>query len=165
MLPRKLASFAIAVLSGAIGACSDQSPVAPNPADPAPSAPLISPRAQPVDGEGDISFVPGSGGEVTLVAHVTAGGNPAQGGVVVFQFCVEGMEFGVPTGALPSVECEPGGSGRWVRLDPVVPVVAGEASLSFGRVTSTLGFRFVYQGRGSGIGNFTSLAEDFTPPA
>jgi hypothetical protein len=160
MPTRKVASFAIAVVSAAIGACSDQSPVAP---DPAPGAALqVSPLAQPVDGAGDISFVPGFGGNVTLVAHVTGGGNPAEGGVVIFQFCASPGEFGFPFGQ-PSAECELGGSARWVRAG-TVDVVAGEASLPF-HVTRTIGFRFVYRGLGSGIGNFTSLAEDYTPPA
>jgi hypothetical protein len=166
MPARKLASFAIAVLSAAFGACSDQSPVAPGPASGA--ALQVDPLAQPVEGAGDISFITGSltseGRVVILVAQVTAEGNPAQGGVVIFQFCVQGVEFGVPTGALPSAECEPGGSGVWKRL-PAVPVVAGEASFEFCCVTSTLGFRFVYQGRGSGISNFTIQGEDYNPPA
>jgi hypothetical protein len=160
MPPRKLASVAIAVLSAAFGACSDQVPVAP---DAAPGAALqVSPLAQPADGEGEISFVPGIFDRVTLVATVTdTEGNLAQGGVVVFQFCASIGEFGFPVGQ-PSAECEPGGSGRWLRAG-TASVVAGEASLTFCCVTGTLGFRFVYRGRGSGIGNFTILGEDYTP--
>ena len=162
MPARKLASFAIAVLSAAFGACSDQSPVAPGPA--AGAALQVSPLAQPVDGEGDISFVPGPDVEVTLVALVTdVEGNPAQGGVVIFQFCASTGEFGFPTGQ-PSAECELGGSGRWWRAG-TASVIGGEASLTFCCVTRTLGFRFVYHGRGSGIGNFTILGEDYSPSA
>ncbi len=163
MALRKLAGFVVAVLSAALGACSDLAPVGPGPEQDA--ALQVGPLDQPVEGEGDISFAPGSSGEVTLVAHVTdTEENPAQGGVVVFQFCVQGVEFGFPTGALPSAECEPGGSGRWARAGTVA-VVAGEASSTFCCVSATLGFRFTYQGRGTGIRNFTIPGEDYTPPA
>ena len=160
MSPRKLASFAIAVLSAAFGACSDQSPSAP---DPSPGAVEVRPLAQLVEGEGDISFVPGVDGEVTFTAHVTdAAGAPAQGGLVIFQICVTSGDFGFPTGQ-PSAACEPGGSGRWMRVGTAV-VTAGEASLSFCCVTRPLGVRFMYRGQGSGIRTFTLPAEDYTPP-
>ena len=165
MPSRKLAGLAVAVLSAAFGACSDQSPVAPGPA-PGPAL-QVSPLAQPSEGEGDISFVTGSrSGQVILVAQVTdTEGNLAQGGVVIFEFCVlkGAVELGFPTTPLPSAECQPGGSGRWVRA-ATVPVVAGEASFSFCCVSSTIGFRFVYLGKGSGIRSFTILGEDYTAP-
>ena len=161
-MPRRtLARLIVAVIasgSGALAACSDQSPVAPTAAPGAVRH--LSLLAQLVPGTGDISFVPGSGGHVTLVATVTG----AEGGVVKFQFCAQktGLEFGFPTIPLPSAECEPGGSGRWFAA-ATVPVVAGEASFDFSRVSSgnTIGFRFVYVGQGSGIGNFTSPARDY----
>ena len=158
---RLFSALVVGLVAAALAACSDQSPVSPGPA---PGAALqVGVLAQPVDGSGEISFVtddfPPS---VIVVAHVTAEGNPAQGGEVTFQFCVNGVDRGVPSGSLPSVECEPGGSGRWRRA-ATVPVVAGEASMDFCCVStqSILGFRFVYYGKGSGIGNFTSLPKDF----
>jgi len=169
-LARLLSAAVAGLAAGAFAACSDQSPVGPH--GPAPGAvQKVSVLAQPVSGEGDISFIPNSIGErneVILVAQVTAEGNPAQGGQVLFQFCASrgSLEFGFPTIPLPSAECEPGGSGRWFRIG-TVPVVAGEASVTFCCISSgsTIGFRFVYTGQGSGIGNFTSLPEDYTQPA
>ena len=163
-MPRRtVARLFSALVAAALAACSDQSPVSPGPA---PGAALqVGVLAQPVDGSGEISFVTDNfPPEVTLVAHVSAEGDPAEGGEVTFQFCAPKTpgDLGFPSGPLPSVECEPGGSGRWWRA-ATVPVVAGEASMDFCCVSTQtiLGFRFVYYGKGSGVGNFTSLPKDF----
>ena len=166
-----------AVIVGAVSlsACSDQSPVTA-PATIDLSADLG--KVVSVPGSYELSFwnngqpvstLPTGGPELVLKAHVQQGvsGAPAQGGSVTFQYC--SLKSGpsndiTRADELPSSECESGGTGSWARLRTVDVNTSGDALMGFGFVTipRTIGFRFRYSGRRSGIADGVSAPRDFT---
>jgi hypothetical protein len=170
MFHPRLAALGFALGMVAIIACSEQSPAGPQhtPDNDAQGLTLLS---QPVDGSYELDLFL-SGSELILRAFVTelTSGEPAQGGRVAFQIC---LDRGGPTlqmVPLPSSECGAGGSGNWVNLgglelETCPGLGAGYACLSFGTAPSsaTVGFRFRYIGQGSGIANGVSDPEDFVP--
>ena len=154
MLPRKLASFAMAVLSAAFGACSDQSPVAPSASTDRVRA--VSSMEHSVLGTYVLSVFSFTGEGLALKAEVKdASGQPASG-LVMFQYC---SLQGQPA---PSTECA-AGSGRWVNWF-VLHGFIGEVSVCcfFAPSGTTVGFRFRYIGQGSGTASRPSNTLDFT---
>jgi hypothetical protein len=113
--------------------------------------------AQPVPGSYELTF--NFDVELILKAHIEDHlGNPASGGLVVFQYC---SYKGLPPNDItqpdeaPSSACADG-SATWVTLARVpVNSVSGEALLNFGvvSVVNVIGFRFRYLGQGTGIAN------------
>jgi hypothetical protein len=85
-----------------------------------------------------------------------AAGNLAQSGSVKYEYCVSKGDYA------PSAVCD-SGAGSWRRLlsmniDPVGQLAG------FGACTTprTIGFRFTFSGRSSGIASGTSPSRDFT---
>lgn len=139
--------------------------------------------AQPVPGSYDLSFfkfvsgvlepvsslpvcTPSACEELILKAHVGSSSGPAQGGVVIFQYCsLKGLPPNDITRAdeAPSAACEDG-SGTWARLAAFQVNESGDAFYSFGVVLipRTVGFRFKYLPRGSGIDKGEGGPMDFT---
>jgi hypothetical protein len=108
-----------------------------------------------------------SGGEeLILHAHIETSSGPAQGGMVVFQYCsFKGLPPGDITRAdeAPSAACADG-SATWANLT-VVPVSgSGDAYMNFGcvRIPRTVGFRYKYLGQETGIKKGVGGPADFT---
>ncbi len=153
-------------------ACAE-SPIAPTGVH---QSALVTVTAQPVEGFYDLRFLNTSHVEVAnlqfgqaliLQAHITdAGGNPAQGGSVVFQYC---SLKGYPPNDIEHVDeaplekCEVTGEGTWAHLATRDVDTSGNAEMTFccSTITPTIGFRFKYLGQGSGIANRTSGPENF----
>jgi hypothetical protein len=154
MSPRKLASLAMAVLSAAFGACSDQSPVAPSASTDGAQAVTI--RAQSVLGTYVLSVFSYTVEGLALKAEVKDASSQPASGIVIFQYC---SLHGHPA---PSSECETG-SGHWVNWF-VAYNFTGEISVLYGFAPSgtTVGFRFQYIGQGSGTTSHPSNTIDFT---
>lgn len=163
---------ALSLAAAALVACSETLPVAPQ-ADPETSVALA--RVTPVPGVYDLSFWNRGlqvttltvGQELILKAHVeSATGAPAQGGSVTFQYC---SLKGGPANDInradeaPKSECE-NGTASWARLLSMNVNSSGDAYMNFGavRIPRTVGFRFKYSSKGSGIADGTSEAKDFT---
>jgi hypothetical protein len=167
MSRRHLAGVLTVVGVFASVACSDQSPVAP------PRTPDgASLAAQTAPGTYVLSFLASTNTGLVPVADGTAvpvgtylvlksevrdnSGNLAQAGSVTYEYC---SLQGDPA---PAAQCD-SGSGSWshimmVRVDPIGSLV-GWGSCSSPR---TIGFRFRYTAKGSGIASGVSLAKDFT---
>jgi hypothetical protein len=99
--------------------------------------------------------------EMVLKAHIQdSSGNPAQRGLVIFQYCsLKGLppnDITRPDEA-PLEACE-NGSATWAHLGTFKVNESGDAFDDFGVVLipRTVGFRFRYQGQGSGIANSLS---------
>ena len=113
--------------------------------------------AQSVEGNYDLDF--NFDVELILIAHVDDGsGNPAPGGMVVFQYC---SYKGLPSNDItqpdeaPSSACADG-SATWANVGKVqINPDTGDALLNFGlvRVVNVIGFRYRYIAQGSGIAN------------
>ena len=155
----------VLITCATLAACVDHSPVAP---DTIPDAVMqVRTVARGVDGIYVLTFYRTSP-ELVLQAHVEeqSTGILAQGGTAVFQIC---LQKGGPTlqmVPLPSAECASGGAGTWVRLGSIpVDPATGNALLDFGIApqVTTVGFRFRYDAKGSGILNGVSLPLDFVP--
>jgi hypothetical protein len=141
-----------------------------------------APAAQPVPGTYDLFFYKIVSGDLVAVetlpvctetaceelilnARVTDGTLPAQGGIATFQYCsYKGLPPNDITRAdeAPSSACEDG-SAVWKSLATLPVDQSGNAYYDFGivRIPRTVGFRFKYLARGSGIEKATSLPEDF----
>jgi hypothetical protein len=163
------------VLVGAVAiaatACSEQHPLAPlaNPAD--------ATLAKALEGSYTLSFLKagqevsslpvGFGSEVILRAHIDDSfGVAAQSGGVTFQYCsLKGLPPHDITRAdeAPSSACADG-SAMWANLLTTTVDGSGNAYMNFGivQIPRTVGFRFKYTGRGSGIANAVSEPSDFT---
>ena|SRR5687768_14023700 len=167
--------MALMIGAASIAACSDQSPVTPTASD---DFAVDLARVASVPGSYELSFwhrgeevltLTTGGPELVLKAHVQqlVSGAPAQSGSVTFEYC---SRKGGPSNditradELPSSECQPGGAGSWARLQTVNLSVSGDALIGFGFVTipRTIGFRFRYSARKSGIADGVSAARDFT---
>jgi hypothetical protein len=156
---------ALAILFSS-AACSDQSPLAPEAPDElrlGVSAPqgsyvisfLIEAPGGLLPIEEGVSVPTGS----FLVLKATVrdnAGNLATAGTVTYEFCWAQGDYA------PKAACD-SGNGRWkrhwsVRVDPVGSLMA------FGSCSTprSIGFRFTYSGKGSGIASGTSMAKDFT---
>lgn len=167
MTRRNLAALLTLVAAFASVACSDQSPVAPGAT---PDGVRLA--AQTAPGTYVLSFLESTSNGLQPVADGTpvpvgtylvlksevrdTFGNLAQAGTVTYEYC---SLQGDPA---PAAQCE-SGSGSWnhimmVRVDPIGSLV-GFGSCSSPR---TIGFRFRYTAKGSGIANGVSLAKDFT---
>ncbi|HYU52282.1 MAG TPA: hypothetical protein VEK37_05030 [Gemmatimonadaceae bacterium] len=175
MVRRNVAGL-LAVFVGAVAlvACSDQTPVSPKVNSAAPADLRVV--ASGATGSYQLSFytnglVPVSSltvfQELILGAHVAdASGAPAQGGSVTFQYCsLKGLpsnDINRPDEA-PSAECATR-AASWANLISVPVDGSGNAYMNFGFVSipRTVGFRFKYNGQGSGIANGTSTPSDFT---
>jgi hypothetical protein len=154
-----LASFIFAVLTPcAFSACSDQSPAAP---DATPDGvQYATTLAQPVLGSYTLTFFFDAFNIITLQAHVTDDlGNPAQSGVVIFQYC---SYKGFPRYDVTRIDEAPisacaDGSAKWVTLATVPVNASGDAFVEVGpvNIVDVIGFRFRYVGQGSGIANYT----------
>ena len=137
--------------------------------------------AQPAPGVFDLQFFNVNYGYVTslpvcdanqcealiLEAHVTdTTGQPVEGGLVTFQYCgyrgFPRFDIDRPDEA-PSSACAAGGTGNWRPLGTMHVDSSGVARFNFGivEIPRTVGFRFRYSGRGSGIENGECLPEDF----
>ncbi len=103
--------------------------------------------------------------ELILKAHIEGASGPAQGGVAIFQYCsLKGLppnDITRPDEA-PSAACEDG-SATWANVASLKVNESGDAYFNFGIVLipRTVGFRFKYVGRGSGIEKGTSAPMDF----
>jgi hypothetical protein len=160
----------VVLLAGASAfACSERSPVAPEPQALPASQPLAI-QAQSVEGSYVLSFRPtGSGLGVILAAYVAqlGSGAPADSGTATFQFCAVGKA------PRPRADCD-SGSGHWVRwgsasIIPPPATNAGFALMTYDLAPTsgtTIGFRFRYSGRSkgdnSGIADGVSLSADHT---
>jgi hypothetical protein len=113
------------------------------------------------------SLVVGSG-ELTLGAHVAAAatGQPAAAGVASFEYCsLEGLPPNDITRADESpLESCASGDASWARLGSAEVNASGNAYLNFGvvQIPRTVGFRFRYAERRSGIAGGTSEPANFT---
>lgn len=172
MARRNLADMFVVVIF-AVGAagCSDRSPVAPTVQ---PDISETMGRLVPVSGVYELSFLRQGqpvtsltvGQEVVLKAHVEdAAGSPAQRGSVTFQYC---SRKGPPNDInradeAPKSECE-SGAASWARLQTITVNTSGDAFAGFccPSIPRTVGFRFKYSSRRSGIADGTSEARDFT---
>jgi hypothetical protein len=140
----------------------------------------LSITAQPVPGTYDLNFLNSDLESVstlsvctaseretlTLNAHIETSSGPAQGGAVVFQYCsFKGLPPFDITRAdeAPSAACEDG-SATWANL-AVEPVSeSGDAYWDFGCVIipRTVGFRYKFLGKGTGIRRGVGGPADFT---
>ena len=149
----------------ALAACSEQSPV-----EPGLNANVLQTRVQPVPGSYVISFLKETstglqpandvepvGTYLVLKSEVRDNaGNRATKGTITYQYC---SLRGQPA---PSSACT-NGSGKWTRwfsgeTDPA-GLLVGYGSCS---TPQTIGFRFTYSGRNSGIADGVSAPRDFT---
>lgn len=172
MSHHRLTALIYAVLaSSPLLACSEQSLIGPGAALDGTVDPSLRLAAVPGSYALDFSM---SGPELILTAHVEDHlGNPAEGGVVTFQYCsLKGRprnDISQPDEA-PISACADG-SARWVTLgrigieEPIDPQQSptGNASLNFGvvQVVNIIGFRYRYDGQRSGIADATSAPEDW----
>lgn len=150
----------------ALVACSEQSPVAPisGPDGAAMGRVTAAPGSYAISflKETSTGLVPAADAEpvgtyLVLKSEVRdAAGNLATSGTVKYEYCVSRGDYA------PSAVCN-SGAGSWRRLmsmdiDPVGQL-AGFGSCSTPR---TIGFRFTFSGRSSGIASATSQSRDFT---
>ena len=164
-------------LAGALGgalvlvACSE-SPVAPKVTQ---EPELIGAALQAVLGTYDLHFLDSStrfevtyepfGHAVILQAHIQGPDGPAQSGGVVFQYC---SRKGYPPNNINRIDeaplevCE-AGDGTWDNLGTRSVDAFGNAELEYccPQVTPTIGFRYKYLSRGSGIANWTITPRNF----
>ena len=105
--------------------------------------------------------------ELILNAHITeeSTGVPAQGGLVVFQYCsYKGLPPNDITRAdeAPLEACDIDGTAKWANLTTLKVNQSGDAFLDFGvvQIPRTVGFRFQYKGQG-GIANGVSDPKNF----
>ncbi len=167
--------MALMIGAASITACSDQSPVMPTAND---DFAVDLARVASVPGSYELSFwhngqpvstLPTGGPSLILKAHVqqAVSGAAAQSGSVTFQYCSRksGPSNDITRAdELPSSECQPGGAGSWARLQTVDVNASGDAFIGFGSVTipRTIGYRFRYAARRSGIADGVSAERDFT---
>lgn len=172
--------------TGAVAACSNQSPVTPSPGS-AIAGDLSARPAAAVPGVYDLSFnvfqnqtyqevssLAVSSQELILKAYVTdSSGLPAQKGTVTFEYC--SYKGGPPNDIAradeaPKEACEQG-TASWARLTAVsvsagrCPTLGtGYACMNFGivRIPRDVGFRISYQPQGSGIPAGMTEPENFT---
>lgn len=163
MSRRAFARFATTLSVVALGACSDQSLVAPATLERAESPPRF---AQPQPGQYDLEFL-WSGTALTIVVHArTAGGGAPDGGTATVQYC----SLGPPTDDITqpdeaaSSACEDH-SGHWVTRYRTPLNASGDAYLNFGSVSvvTVIGFRLRYSGEGSGVENGTVIEDWYRP--
>jgi hypothetical protein len=167
----------VSLIVGAISmtACSE-SPVSPvNARD--IEAGTVAARQTAVAGLYQLSFLdhslqpvtslPVGGPELILKAHVTdLFGIPATSGTVEFQYC---SLKGLPPNDIDradetsSADCATS-AASWSRLMTLSVDANGNALMNFGfvRIPRTIGFRFKYSGKRSGIAGGVSLPQDFT---
>jgi hypothetical protein len=148
-------------------ACTDQSPLGPN-----PGSDGLRMSVQGVPGSYVISFLketntglaPAADEEPTgtflvLKSEIRdAAGNLAQSGYVTYEYCAVKGDYA------PSASCL-NGSGGWKRLvAPRFQVDAVGSLLGFGSCSTprTIGFRVTYTGGRSGISNGVSDPRDFS---
>lgn len=126
---------------------------------------FLNTSLQPVTSLAACSATPCS--ELVLGAHVeSTSGTAAQSGSVTFQYCsYRGGRPNNTTAAdeAPSSACADG-SAAWKNLLSLSVNASGDAFMDFGivRIPRTIGFRFKFSGRGSGIASGTSEPADFT---
>jgi hypothetical protein len=160
---RRHASFISAVLAAfSFIACSDQSPAAP---EATPDG--VEHLGRPAEGTLFLFTVyatTGGRGAVLDAYVLDASGNPATAGTAVFQYC---SLQGAPA---PSAACD-AGSGHWVRWGSAGFITSGalegHALMAYDLAPpsgTTIGFRFRYLGKGSGIANDLSNSADYTWP-
>lgn len=145
---RVIARVVVLLLVG-VGGCSDS---AVGPGD--GNAPL---------GQYELDFA--FNRELTLIATVrNANGDAAQGGSATFEYCSKGPpRDDITNPDETSVVACASGSGSWLYVGMVAVDSEGEARFNFGQVTvvRVIGFRFRYEGQGSGIASFTTPGEDW----
>ena len=149
----------------ALAACSERQPVAPGPGTDARIAAQTDPAGSYVISflkETSTGLAPAADTEpvgtyLVLKSEVKdAFGNVAQSGSVTYEYCWSHGSYA------PSSVCE-SGAGSWrrhmtMKIDPVGQL-SGFGSCSTPR---TIGFRFTFAGRGSGIASGVSEPRDFT---
>jgi hypothetical protein len=176
MVRSKSAGFIVALIAGALVACSGESPVAPKHVV-APQPVSARPGSQSTPGIYQLSFftngllpvttLPAGSSELILGAHVTdAAGTPVQSGSVTFQYC--SLKRRPPNDIsradeAPSSECA-SGAASWARLITIPVNASGDAYMDFGfvQIPRTVGFRFSYSGKGGGVASGQSSPRDFT---
>ena len=147
-------------------ACSERSVVAPDRASPtvglavrsaATGSYVISFLKETTTGLAPAADAEPTGTYLALKSEVRdAAGNLAQSGSVRYEYCWSHGDYA------PSASCQ-SGTGSWRRLltvsvDPIGSLV-GFGTCSTPR---TIGFRFTYSGRNSGIASGVSQVKDFT---
>ena len=163
----KLAPAVALLFAAGAFACSDPSPVAPEPQATQAFQPAAI-QAQTVAGTYLLSFRPTSSGLGVILAGYVAelvAGAPAETGTATFQFCAQGKT------PRPSADCD-AGSGHWVRWGTasIIPSTnAGFALMTYDLAPApgtTIGFRFRYsvrfKGESSGIADGVSPSADHT---
>jgi len=153
------------IAAATFAACTEHSPTASDTTSDAPTQVLARPGG--VAGAYVLTFFRVSP-ELVLQAHVEelSTGLPAQGGTAVFEVCVKSGGHSLQMAPLPSAECASGGAGTWVRLGSLsIDPATGDALIDFGTAPqfTTVGFRFRYNARRSGILSGVSLPLDFVP--
>ena len=96
--------------------------------------------------------------ELVVKAHVEdSSGNPAESGTVIIQDCE------VNNSPAPSAACD-SGSGTWSHIIQMPVDASGDSEVDYGygRTPRTIGFRFKYFGRRSGIASGMSAPMDVT---
>ena len=166
MFRLQLARVVVLLVGASAVACSERSPVAPEPQAP-PALQPLSIQAQSVEGRYALSFRPtGTGLGVILAGHVTGlvSGAPAESGTATFQFCALGKT------PRPRADCD-SGSGHWVRWGSAPIIPAPSTDIGFALMTydlaptagTTIGFRFRYSGRSRG--GSSGIADGVSPSA
>jgi hypothetical protein len=177
--PKRTGLILAAAIAVTGAACSEQQPVAPlaNDVDVVLPNDVDLVLAKAVAGSYELSFLKngqevlslpvGAGSEVLLKAHIDdTFGNPATDGNVTFQYCsYKGLPPNDITRAdeAPSAACADG-SATWKNLVTTTVDASGNAYMNFGivQIPRTVGFRFKYMGKGTGIANGVSDPKDFT---
>jgi hypothetical protein len=169
MFRLKLARVVVLLFGASAFACSDRSPVAPQPQATVALQPATI-QAQVVAGTYLLSFRPTSSGLGVVLAGYVAelvSGAPAESGTATFQFCALGST------PRPSADCD-SGSGHWVRWGSAGIIPSPSTDVGFALMTydlvptpgTTIGFRFRYNGKSrgasSGIANGVSPSADHT---
>jgi hypothetical protein len=163
-----LTSFAVAVIAVASIVCSGNSPVAVAQQDPGKYDLLFfTPTPSGLESVSSLPVcTPSECEELVVNAHITdlSSGLPAQGGLVVFQYC---SYKGLPPNDITRADEAPleacaDGTAKWASLTVLKVNQSGDAFLDFGVVLipRTVGFRVQYKGQG-GIENGVSDPKNF----
>lgn len=190
MSHRRFESLLVVVMNAAIVvACSGRSPATPSSVTGGSTDYSVQPNGSGVPGSYVLSFyglVDGAYQSVTILpvnhelilkAHVAdSSGLAAVKGSVAFQACSTGSKAYSQLDPVPYLECQNGGSARWVTLmiqqidadtcraqNRGLPE-AGSVCMDFGFVRNprVAGFRFKYNAQGSDIASAVSGPADFT---
>jgi hypothetical protein len=147
-----LAGVCMLVLAAtAAGGCSEGA----GPSEP-PESPFLT----------ELDFI-WDGGLVLIATVRDESGDLVSGGAVNFQYCSKGPPRDDITNPdeTSAADCA-NGTAAWVNLNRVTVDASGQAFMYFGAVTvvDVIGFRYTYDGEGSGAASATTVGEDWVRP-